>query len=1021
MGVNGLWDVLRPAAQPRSHYHLAVVDGFEANTSNLRGFRIGIDASIWFFHAENGREGENPELRTLFFRCTRLLNKPFLPVFVFDGPKRPNVKRGKRIDKGSHWMVDGMKRIIAAFGFEWRMAPGEAEAELAYLNSIGQIDAVLSDDVDTFLFGATMVVRNTSNTLSANIAHPVLNSDGRDDKEHSHIYKASDILHHSQIQLTRGGMILIGLLSGGDYSEGVKGCGMKTAHGLARCGFGDELFDAVQTRSRDDLPAFLVGWNARLRDELKTNSKGMLDKRMLKLAREWPENFPDLEVLYLYTDPVTSKTDASARRTHIPPEWKKEPDFGKIANVCEMYFEWGFEEVIIKRFRTVLWNSAVQRVFRRAALEDDARKRGEKTVARKQTSSAGVEYIGTPFALVKQYFSEEAVEQPESVLIKQIHGVRNHAMTDRLLEYRISINPETLVKICKAGLKGTRPPVDTTFDVLPDDMEDDGDDDGTGKKKRAPKEAVDPLTSYRVWVPASIVQLVRPDLVEEFEGGEAKKAATKAAKAARAAEKLAGGGAATTAGAKGRRTKKKAPADFPLGAFDDDLENFDIGNVSGSDDGAPVIPARPGRSKPTTKSKAAGKTGATTSHSRKKAPAPFPSLRSDSVDYEDKPSRPTASNPPQPKASTSYRPLYLEDEDSLDIPPLPVFNSRSRPASQPPVYMEDEESFDVDPLPRFSSQPKPPPKAPIYLEDEDSDDAAPRPIFSSQPVAGPSDTVKSFFGVSKSKAAAKGKGPTVPATVRRTVDLTARRSPDPLITTPSTVVSSAVTSAASTRIAASGGSSAVLEHLDQTFAKSRKLTRTTSSTSAISTTSSVAQPFPLAFEPEEPFSDEDDRDALPPPPLPPQHSRIERTPSGRRARTPSLTRYSDTDTPRKSPRHNTRHSSPRRKDIIELGSSPTASPPRRPPRSPPRRKGPPPTHRPRKIDDSVIEINSSSSSGSGDEDVTGPSVSAVVASAMGRAPPLLPKGGTASRAPLVPTQARRAPVVVGDTSVIDLT
>jgi 5'-3' exonuclease len=38
-------------------------------------------------------------------------------------------------------------------------APGEAEAELAYLNSIGEIDAVLSDDVDTFLFGATMVIR----------------------------------------------------------------------------------------------------------------------------------------------------------------------------------------------------------------------------------------------------------------------------------------------------------------------------------------------------------------------------------------------------------------------------------------------------------------------------------------------------------------------------------------------------------------------------------------------------------------------------------------------------------------------------------------------------------------------------------------------------------------------------------------------------------------------------------------------------------------------------------------------
>jgi XPG I-region len=38
-------------------------------------------------------------------------------------------------------------------------APGEAEAELAYLNRLEIIDAVLSDDVDNFLFGATLVMR----------------------------------------------------------------------------------------------------------------------------------------------------------------------------------------------------------------------------------------------------------------------------------------------------------------------------------------------------------------------------------------------------------------------------------------------------------------------------------------------------------------------------------------------------------------------------------------------------------------------------------------------------------------------------------------------------------------------------------------------------------------------------------------------------------------------------------------------------------------------------------------------
>lgn len=146
MGVPGLWDVspcfsphvhrtrniapypstqvLRPAGKIRSLTHLSVKDGFQANPDGKRGFRVGIDASIWFYHATYGREGENPELRTLFFRCTRLMTMPFLPLFVFDGPKRPQIKRGKRISGKNHWMVQGMQEIITAFGFEWRMASG---------------------------------------------------------------------------------------------------------------------------------------------------------------------------------------------------------------------------------------------------------------------------------------------------------------------------------------------------------------------------------------------------------------------------------------------------------------------------------------------------------------------------------------------------------------------------------------------------------------------------------------------------------------------------------------------------------------------------------------------------------------------------------------------------------------------------------------------------------------------------------------------------------------------------------
>ena len=37
-------------------------------------------------------------------------------------------------------------------------APREAEAELAHLNRVGLIDAVLTDDGDTLVFGATHII-----------------------------------------------------------------------------------------------------------------------------------------------------------------------------------------------------------------------------------------------------------------------------------------------------------------------------------------------------------------------------------------------------------------------------------------------------------------------------------------------------------------------------------------------------------------------------------------------------------------------------------------------------------------------------------------------------------------------------------------------------------------------------------------------------------------------------------------------------------------------------------------------
>lgn len=38
---------------------------------------------IWIFHAQIPVHGENPFLRTIFYKITTLLQQPVLPVFVF--------------------------------------------------------------------------------------------------------------------------------------------------------------------------------------------------------------------------------------------------------------------------------------------------------------------------------------------------------------------------------------------------------------------------------------------------------------------------------------------------------------------------------------------------------------------------------------------------------------------------------------------------------------------------------------------------------------------------------------------------------------------------------------------------------------------------------------------------------------------------------------------------------------------------------------------------------------------------
>ncbi|KAF8331862.1 uncharacterized protein EI90DRAFT_893605 [Cantharellus anzutake] len=557
MGVPKLWDLIKDTAETRSLMHLAVVDGFEKNINGKRGYRIGIDASIWFFHAKNSREGENPELRLVFFRLAKLLAQPILPLFVFDGGRRPAWKRNKEISRKPHWMVQGVKDMILAFGFEWKqvreLGNKNSEAELAYLNQIGEIDAVLSDDVDNFLFGAKIVIRNPGRGLTGNLSNPALNSQGKDDGHHVRIFNADVLANDPNLRLTRAGFVLIGLMSGGDYEQdrlegsAVDGCGVDTAHALAKCGFGDSLLDAFASLTPVKFQAFLDTWREDLRMELRTNSQGFLKTKKTALSTKIPDTFPNLDVLTAYASPVTSESTSNGRPA--PDRWCREHSLARLATFCESKFEWGTKTQIQKRFASLLWGGALIRIIRRAALDLDngVRESGRRLVlfetsqpetpktpvksgAKRDSGHRGDSTVETPSKVVAACLSELALTSPQRSRVVD-HGTKgsdyfirgitgstaDHPSTDYMLEYRVEINPAQLIALTLSGIRGDR-----------EDMEDDNllssTDASPSMNHKSPRRTAKGL---RFWVPASMLELVEPDLVAIYKASQAQKAAKK--------------------------------------------------------------------------------------------------------------------------------------------------------------------------------------------------------------------------------------------------------------------------------------------------------------------------------------------------------------------------------------------------------------------------------------------------------------------------------------------------------------
>src|SRR3990172_6006419 len=196
-------------------------------------------------------------LSGIFYRNVNLLSEGIKMVYVFDG-EPPELKgktheirsEGRELAKSRYEearqeedieamkryssqliklndeMIEESKELLEAMGIGVVQAPGEGEAEAAYLSKVKESYGVVSQDYDSLLFGATKLIRNLGlarkrKTISGWI------------EIKPELIDLHQVLNLLEINL--GQLICLGILVGTDYNpRGIPGIGQKRALELVK-------------------------------------------------------------------------------------------------------------------------------------------------------------------------------------------------------------------------------------------------------------------------------------------------------------------------------------------------------------------------------------------------------------------------------------------------------------------------------------------------------------------------------------------------------------------------------------------------------------------------------------------------------------------------------------------------------------------------------------------------------------------------------------------------------------------
>jgi flap endonuclease-1 len=187
----------------------------------------------------------------LFYRTVNFIEKGIKPIYVFDGEppkfKKKEIEERFKAKEEAYkkWeeaiesgekaityaqatsiltkeMVEESKELLSYMGIPVVQAASEGEAQAAYLVQKGYAYASASQDYDSLLFGSPRLVRNLSIEGKRKLPRKEVYVEIKPE-----IVELQNLLN--KLKITREQLIMIGLLIGTDYNEGIKGYGPKKA------------------------------------------------------------------------------------------------------------------------------------------------------------------------------------------------------------------------------------------------------------------------------------------------------------------------------------------------------------------------------------------------------------------------------------------------------------------------------------------------------------------------------------------------------------------------------------------------------------------------------------------------------------------------------------------------------------------------------------------------------------------------------------------------------------------------